>query len=46
MAYLPGLAIRRIADLHAADAKMDARAAAIAAEAARSMPPPHARRTL
>ncbi len=44
VAYLPGLAMRRIADLPAGEAKTDARDAAIIAEAARSMP--HARRTL
>ncbi|EET04601.1 transposase domain protein [Burkholderia pseudomallei 1710a] len=38
VAYLPGLAMRRIADLHAGEAKTDARDAAIIAEAARSMP--------
>jgi transposase len=38
VAYLPGLAMRRIADLHAGVAKTDARDAAIIAEAARSMP--------
>lgn len=38
LAYLPGLAMRRIADLHAGEAKTDARDAAIIAEAARSMP--------
>ncbi|MBB5510867.1 hypothetical protein HDG35_007164 [Paraburkholderia sp. JPY681] len=38
VAYLPGLAMRRIADLHAGEAKIDARDAAIIAEAARSMP--------
>ncbi len=37
MAYLPGLAMRRIADLHAGEAKTDARDAAIIAEVARSM---------
>lgn len=42
MAYLPGLAMRRIADLHPGNAKTDARDAYIIAEAARSMP--HARR--
>ncbi|MHB1764083.1 MAG: IS110 family RNA-guided transposase [Gammaproteobacteria bacterium] len=42
--YLPGLAMRRIADLHVGEAKTDARDAAIIAEAARSMP--HALRTL
>ncbi len=34
--YLPGLAVRRIADLHAGEAKTDARDAAIIAEAART----------
>ena len=43
-AYLPGLAMRRIADLHAGEAKTDAPDAAIIVEAARSMP--HALRTL
>ncbi|WP_231337451.1 IS110 family transposase [Paraburkholderia sprentiae] len=38
VAYLPGLAMRRIAALHAGEAKTDARDAAIIAEAARSMP--------
>lgn len=38
VAYLPGLAMRRIADLHAGETKTDARDAAIIAEAARSMP--------
>ena len=38
VAYLPGLAMRRIADLHAGEAKTDARDAAIIAEAARTMP--------
>jgi hypothetical protein len=42
--YLPGLAMRRIADLHAGEAKTDARDAAIIAEAARSLP--HALRAL
>lgn len=42
--YLPGLAMRRIADLHAGEAKTDARDAAIIAEAARTMP--HALRSL
>ncbi|WP_146705229.1 IS110 family transposase, partial [Shigella flexneri] len=41
--YLPGLAMRRIADLHAGEAKTDARNAAIIAEAARTLP--HALRT-
>jgi len=36
--YLPGLSMRRIADLHPGQAKTDARDAAIIAEAARSMP--------
>ncbi|MBT2533733.1 IS110 family transposase [Arthrobacter sp. ISL-48] len=36
--YLPGLAMRRIADLHPGQAKTDARDAAIIAEAARTMP--------
>lgn len=44
VAYLPGLAMRRIADLHEGEAKTDARDAAIIAEAARSMP--HALRGL
>ncbi|MHB8348163.1 MAG: IS110 family RNA-guided transposase [Acidiferrobacterales bacterium] len=44
VAYLPGLALRRIADLHTGEAKTDARDAAIIAEAARSMP--HALRAL
>ena len=38
VAYLPGLAMRRIADLHAGESKTDARDAYIIAEAARSMP--------
>ncbi|AHA68042.1 Transposase [Shigella dysenteriae 1617] len=42
--HLPGLAMRRIADLHAGEAKTDARDAAIIAEAARTLP--HALRTL
>jgi transposase len=42
--YLPGLAMRRIADLHPGEAKTDARDAAIIAQAARSMP--HALRSL
>lgn len=42
--YLPGLAMRRIADLHTGEAKTDARDAAIIAEAARTLP--HALRTL
>ena len=44
VAYLPGLAMRRIADLHAGEAKTDARDAAIIADAARTMP--HTLRTL
>lgn len=36
--YLPGLAMRRIADLHPGEAKTDARDALIIAEAARTMP--------
>lgn len=42
--YLPRLAMRRIADLNAGEAKTDARDAAIIAEAARTLP--HALRTL
>ena len=42
--YLPGLAMRRIADLHAGEAKTDSRDAVIIAEAARTLP--HALRTL
>lgn len=38
VAYLPGLAMCRIDDLHAGEAKTDARDAYIIAEAARSMP--------
>ncbi|MEV7768196.1 IS110 family transposase [Microbacterium sp. NPDC086615] len=36
--YLPGLSMRRIADLHPGEAKTDARDAAIIAETARTMP--------
>lgn len=36
--YLPGLAMRRIADLHPGEAKTDARDAAIIAQTARTMP--------
>jgi transposase len=36
--YLPGLTMRRIADLHPGEAKTEARDAAIIAEAARTMP--------
>lgn len=42
--YLPGLAMRRIADLHPGEAKTDARDAAIIASAAKTMP--HALRSL
>lgn len=42
--YLPGLAMRRIADVHSGEAKTDARDAAVIAHAARSMP--HALRAL
>lgn len=38
VAYLPGLAMRRIADTHPGSAKTDARDAYVIAEAARSMP--------
>ncbi len=38
VAYLPGLAMRRIADLHPGQGKTDARDAYIIADAARSMP--------
>ncbi|WP_457464638.1 IS110 family RNA-guided transposase [Streptomyces sp. TE5632] len=38
VAYLPGLAMRRIADLHPGEAKTDARDAAVIADAARTMP--------
>lgn len=38
VAYLPGLAMRRIADLHPGNAKTDAQDAHAIAEAARSMP--------
>jgi hypothetical protein len=38
VAYLPGLAMRRIADLHPGAAKTDARDAYVIAEAARTMP--------
>ena len=38
VAYLPGLAMRRIADLHPGNAKTDAKDAYIIAEAARTMP--------
>lgn len=39
VAYLPGLTMRRIADLHPGESKTDARDAAIIADAARTMPP-------
>ena len=42
--FLPGLAMRRIADLHAGEAKTDARDAAIIAQAARTLP--HALRSI
>jgi len=42
--YLPGLAMRRIADLHPGEAKTDARDAAIIAQAARTLP--HALRSI
>lgn len=38
VAYLPGLAMRRIADLHPGEAKTDAKDAAVIADAARSLP--------
>ncbi|HLS01274.1 MAG TPA: IS110 family transposase [Beutenbergiaceae bacterium] len=38
VAYLPGLTMRRVADLHAGNAKTDARDAYIIAEPARTMP--------
>lgn len=38
VAYLPGLAMRRIADLHPGQSKTDARDAHVIAEAARTMP--------
>lgn len=42
--YLPGLAMRRLADLHPGEAKTDARDARVIANAARSLP--HALRSL
>ncbi len=42
--YLPGFAMRRIADLHPGEAKTDARDAAIIAQAARTLP--HALRSI
>lgn len=44
VAYLPGLAMRRIAEIHAGEAKTDARDALVIAHAARTMP--HALRAL
>ncbi|RPE27205.1 transposase IS116/IS110/IS902 family protein [Streptomyces sp. Ag109_O5-1] len=38
VAYLPGLSMRRIADLYPGEAKTDARDAAVIADAARTMP--------
>ena len=38
LAYLPGLSMRRIADLHPGEAKTDARDAWVIADAARTMP--------
>jgi len=38
VAYLPGLSMRRLADLHPGDAKTDARDAFIIADAARTLP--------
>jgi transposase len=38
VAYLPGLAMRRIADLHPGESKTDARDAYVIADAARTMP--------
>lgn len=38
VAHLPGLAMRRIADLSPGEAKTDARDAAVIADAARTMP--------
>ena len=38
VAYLPGLAMRRIADLHPGNAKTDARDAYVIADTARTMP--------
>ena len=40
VAYLPGLAMRRIADLHPGTAKTDARDAYVIADAARTLPLP------
>lgn len=41
VAYLPGLTMRRIADLYPGEAKTDARDAFIIADAARAMPHTH-----
>lgn len=38
IAYLPGLAMRRIADLYPGEAKTDAKDAAVIADAARAVP--------
>lgn len=38
VAYLPGLSMRRIADLYPGEAKTDARDAAVIVDAARTMP--------
>ena len=38
VAYLPGLAMRRLADLHAGESKTDARDAYVIADAARTLP--------
>ena len=38
VAYLPGLSMRRIADLYPGEAKTDARDAVVIADAARTMP--------
>lgn len=43
VAHLPGLAMRRIADLYPGEAKTDAKDAAVIADAARTMPSPRAR---
>lgn len=40
VAYLPGLATRRIADLYRGEAKTDAKDAMVIADAARTLPPP------
>jgi hypothetical protein len=44
VAYLPGLTMRRIADLHSDEAETDARDAFIIADSARAMP--HTLRTI